>query len=78
MVCCVIHVLYIMKLMEISIVFHSGHPAIASIMEYCGHSFWRFRIGIGSPPRYELLGQYVTNPWTLREKQLLYSEVYDC
>ena len=46
-------------------------------MEYCGQSFWRFRIGIGTPPRHELLPKYVINPWTLREKQLLYSDVYD-
>ena len=56
---------------------NSGHPAIQSIQEYCGHSFWRFRIGIGTPPRLELLPKYITNPWTLREKQLLYSDVFD-
>eukprot|EP01083_Nonionella_stella_P180546 644153_1 len=31
-----------------------GNPAISSIQEYCGQSFWRFRIGIGAPPRYDL------------------------
>ena len=55
----------------------AGHPAINSVMEYCSHSFWRFRIGVGAPPRYELLSKYITNPWTLREKQLIYSDVYD-
>ena len=56
---------------------NSGHPAIASIQEYCGQSFWRFRIGIGSPPRHELLAKYITNPWTLREKQVLHADVFD-
>ena len=48
-----------------------------SIQEYCGDFFWRFRIGIGYPPRYELLPQYVTNPWTIKEKQLLHINVFD-
>ena len=54
-----------------------GHPALISMKEYCGNGYWRFRIGIGRSLRDELLNRYITNGWTLQEKQYLYGQVFD-
>lgn len=55
----------------------SGHPALTSIMEHCGRDFWRIQIGIGRPSNIQLLSKYIINPFTIKEQQILNSNVFD-
>lgn len=48
-----------------------GHNGLRSIIEHIGPNFWRLRFGIGRPEHKEAVGEYVLQPFTVQEEELL-------